>query len=120
MLLMPDFVVLRMSIPGSSQKVTSSSATCTVANVKITLSLCPGSGVFKTFAGNVPFRAIICAGKKNFSKHFLQGFRVTKCSNSDQTYFSYTLTSAHREVFKPSPFRLGFQHLPRGPTDVNA
>ena len=25
-----------------------------------------------------------------------------------------------RDVFKPSPFRLQFQHLPRGPADVNA
>ena len=27
---------------------------------------------------------------------------------------------APREVLKRSPFRLGFQHLPRGPADVNA
>ena len=35
------------------------------------------------------------------------------CNNSDQTSFSVTLTSA-------GPFGLRFQHLPRGPADVNA
>ena len=33
----------------------------------------------------------------------------------------YALTSAgpSREVLKPKPERPGFQHLPRGPADVN-
>ena len=43
------------------------------------VSLCPGSNVFKTFAGNVLLRAIIGTGKKNFLKHFLQSFRAKKC-----------------------------------------
>ena len=34
-----DVAVLRISIPGPSQNLTSSSVTCTVANVKIKLSL---------------------------------------------------------------------------------
>ena len=59
------------------------------------VSLCPGSGIFETFAGNVLFRAIIGKGKKNFLK---QSFRAKKknvlCNNSDQTCFSHTLTSA--------------------------
>ena len=48
--------------------------------------------------------------------------KVTLCNNNDQTWFSDTLTSARplRVVLKPSPFRLGFQHHPRGPADVNA
>ena len=47
--------------------------------MKLSIDICPGSGVFKTFVGNVPFRAIIGTGKKNFSKHFLISFQVTKC-----------------------------------------
>ena len=61
------------------------------------VSLCPGSGVFKTFAGNVLFRAIIGTGKKNFLKQFLQSFRAKKmflCNKSNQTCFSDALTSA--------------------------
>ena len=77
------FAVLRISILGASRKLTSSSVTWPVANViscrQDDVSLCPGSGVFKTFAGNVLFRAIIGTGKKNFSKQFLQSFRATKC-----------------------------------------
>ena len=42
------------------------------------VSLCPGSGVFNTFAGNVLFRAIIGTGKKKFLKQFLQSFRAKK------------------------------------------
>ena len=34
------------------------------------VSLCSGSDIFKTFAGNVLFHAIIGTGKKNFSKVF--------------------------------------------------
>ena len=34
----------------------------------------PGSGIFKTFAGNVLFCTIIGTGKKNFLKQFLQRF----------------------------------------------
>ena len=42
------------------------------------VSLCPGRGIFKTFTGNVLFRAIICIGKNNFLKQFLQSFRAKK------------------------------------------
>ena len=56
---------------------------CTGANaisdIKMKVIICPGSGVFKTYAGNMPFRAIIGRGKKKVSKHFLQWFCVTKC-----------------------------------------
>ena len=67
-----------------------------ISNVHINddVSLCLGSGVFKTFACNVLFRAIIGTGKKNFLKRFLQSFWAKKCNNSDQTCFSDTLTSA--------------------------
>ena len=43
---------------------------------------------------------------------------MTLCNNDNQTWFSDTLTS--REWLKHSPFRLGFQHHPQGPADVNA
>ena len=60
----------------------------------------------------------------NFSRQFLHYFLsdITQCNINDQTCFSDTLTSAGnpREGLKPSPFRLGFQNLPRGPADVNA
>ena len=61
------------------------------------VSLCPGSGIFKTFAGNVLFCAIIGTGKKNFLKQFLRSFQAKKnvlCNNSNQKCFSDTLTSA--------------------------
>ena len=54
------------------------SSKCNFVTSKLSY-FCPWSSVFETFAGNVPFRAIIGTGKKNFSKHFLQNFRVTKC-----------------------------------------
>ena len=88
------------------------------------VSLCPGSGVFKMFAGNVLFRAIIGTCKKNYLKQFLQSLQAKKktkknilCNNNDQTCFSDTLTSAGP---LPSPFRFCFQDLPRGPADINA
>ena len=75
MLLIHGFAVLRISIPGPTQKVMSSLVMCTVANVislrQDGVSLCPGSGVFKTFTVKVLFHAIIDTGKKIFSKHFL-------------------------------------------------
>ena len=59
------------------------------------ISLCSGSSIFKTFAGDMLFGALIGTGKKNFFKHFLQSFRAkVLCNNSDQTCFSDTLTSA--------------------------
>ena len=62
------------------------------------VSLCPGSGIFKTSAGNVLFRAIIGTDKKKFLKQFRQSFQAKKCfnvlCNNDQTCFSDTLTSA--------------------------
>ena len=83
------FAVLRISIAGLSQKLTSSSVTGTEANIILwredDISLWPGSGVFKTFACNVPFRITIGTGKKNFLKHFLQRYRVTKCSYAINT-----------------------------------
>ena len=82
-LLINGFAVLRISILGLSQNLTSSSVTCTKANV---ISWCqngviirPGSDVFKTSACNLPFCTIIGTGKKNFSKHFLQSFQVKEC-----------------------------------------
>ena len=81
-LLIHVFAGSRKSIPRPLQKLTSSAITFTVANVisrrQDDVSLCPGRDVFKTFADNVSFRAIIDTGKKNFSKHF----RVTKCVNA--------------------------------------
>ena len=81
MVLMHGFAVLRISIPGPSQKMMSSLIMCTVANVisrcQDDVSLCPGSGSFKTFAGNMLFRAIIGTGKNNFLKEFLHRFRAT-------------------------------------------
>ena len=55
------------------------------------ISLCPGSGFFKMFAGNVLFRAIIGTGKKNVLKQCLQSFRATKMflyNYRDQTSLS--------------------------------
>ena len=71
MLLMHSFVVLRMNFLGPSQKLTSSSVTNVIFLCQIDISFCPGSGVFKVFAGNVPFRAIIGTGKILFraTKH---------------------------------------------------
>ena len=126
LMLMHGFVVLCISIPGLSQKQTSSSVMCTVANVILwrrhDFSLCTGSGVF-TFAGNVPFRAIIDTRKKNFLEAFSPKFSSKKmflCNNRDQTFFSDSLTSARPLGRCWNPFRLGFQHLPRGPAYVNA
>ena len=54
MLLIHSIAVVRISIPRQSQKLTSSSLTCTVANVILwhqdDVRLCPGRGVFKMFA----------------------------------------------------------------------
>ena len=38
------------------------------------VSLCSGSGIFKTFTGNLLCRAIIGTGIKNFLEPFLQSF----------------------------------------------
>ena len=133
-LLIHDFAVLRISIPGLSQKLMSSSVTCTVANViswrEDDISLCHGSSVFKTFAGNMPFHAIVGTGKKNFSKDFFcdgctcQSFRATKCFYAILAIKHAFLIHKHllgpSGGVKPSPFRLGFQHLPWDPADVNA
>ena len=43
------------------------------------ISLCPGSGVFKTFAGNVLFRAIIGTGKKELFETISSKFSSEKC-----------------------------------------
>ena len=51
MMLTHSFSVLRLGIPGPTQKLTSSLVICIVAD---DVSLCPGSDVFKTFIGNVP------------------------------------------------------------------
>ena len=77
-LLMHGFVVLRISIPGPSQNLTLSSVTCTVANVILWRQnkaiICPGNGIFNTFAGNVPFRAIIGTEKKELFEAFSPKF----------------------------------------------
>ena len=88
-LLKHGFVVLHISISVPSQKLTSSSVTCTTANVipwpspshQNEVTICLGSSVFKMSAGigNVPSRAITATGKKNFSMQFLLCFQVTKC-----------------------------------------
>ena len=54
------------------------------------ISLCPGSGILKTFVGSVLFPTIIGTGLKQF----LQSFRAKNdlCNKSDQTYFSDTCT----------------------------
>ena len=71
--------------------------------------ICPGSGIFKTFAGNVLFLAIIDTGKKNILKQLFQSF--------PNLFFRYiNICWAPREVLKPSPLRLGIQHLPLPPT----
>ena len=100
-LLMHRFAVLRISILGPTQKLTSSSVTCTVANVislrQHDVRLCPGSGVFKTFAGNLPFSASVEYTKKDLFDAFSPKFSREKmflCNKSDQTCFSDTLTSA--------------------------
>ena len=58
--------------------------------------------VFKTFAGEVVFSRHCSYRKKKkkrekFLKHFFKSFRMTKwflCNNSDQTWFSDTITCA--------------------------
>ena len=78
---MHGFAVLCRSIPWPTQKRMSSSLMCTEANIiswrQHDVSLCPGSGVFKTFASNMHF----CAStwKKKNLRHFLQSFRPRKC-----------------------------------------
>ena len=94
MLLMYGFAVLRISIPGPTQNLTLSSVTCTVANV-----ICNGNGVFKTFAGNLPFRTIIstCTAKKRTFEAFrpkVSSYNMFLCNNSDQTCFFEAFTSA--------------------------
>ena len=107
-LLIHCFAVLRISNPEPSQNLTSSSVTCTVANViswrQNEVIICPGSGILKTFAGNVPFHTITGTGKNNFSKHFLKRLWVTKCfytiigTKHDFRYINICLAS--REVLK--------------------
>ena len=106
---MHGFAVLHVSIPGTLQNLTSSSVTVAQINSwrenevlprravtvyedpsslpgRKTIFICPRSGVFKTFAGNMSFRVIIGTEKKkkkkkkknNFSKHVLPR-RVIKC-----------------------------------------
>ena len=100
------------------------SSKCNFVTSKLSY-FCPWSSIFETFAGNVPFRAIIGTGKKNFSKHFLQNFRVTKCFYAVRTIKHGFLIHLH--LLDPSGgvetlacSRLVFQQLLRGPADVNA
>ena len=62
MLLILDFAVLPINIPGPSQNLTSSSVTYALANIiswrQHDVIICPGSGVFKTFTGNMLFHAV--------------------------------------------------------------
>ena len=111
MLLMHGFAVLRISIPRPSQKLTSSSVMCTVA-MTLVFAL---EAIFKTFAGNVLFRAIIGTGKKKLFEAISPNFSSKKmysCNNTDQTCFSDTLTSA-RPPWKVSGFStsLGAQQM---------
>ena len=124
---MHGVVVLHMSILEPLPNLTSSSVTCIVANViscrQNDVSLCPGSGVFKTFAGNVPFRAIIGARKITSSMHFLQSVRATKTFYAIIAILHAFLVHVHEYLLGPSggaeTFRLGFANLPRGPADGN-
>ena len=75
MLLMHGFAVLHISITGTVIKTDFIISKVHSSN---DVSLCPGSGIFKTFAGNVLFWAITGTGKKNFLKQFLQSFRAKK------------------------------------------
>ena len=74
MLLIHGFAVLHIRIQGPSKTLTSSSVTCTVANVfsrrENEVTICPENVVFKPFADNVPFRAIMGAGKRTFRSIF--------------------------------------------------
>ena len=95
MLLIHHFAVLRTSIPGLPQKLTSSSVTYTVANVisgrQYDVSLCPGSGIFKAITWlSTPWQV-----QENFLKYF------------------YAII-AIKHVTSAGPH--GFQHLPRGPS----
>ena len=56
MLLMHGFAILRIKTDVIISKVHSNDD----------VSLCPGSGISKTFEGNVLFRAIIGTGKRTF------------------------------------------------------
>ena len=91
----------RISILGPSQKLRSSSVMRAEENVIMwhqdDVSLCPGSGIFKTFAGNMLFCAIIGTWKREHFETISPNFSSNKmflCNNSDQTCFSDTLTSA--------------------------
>ena len=116
-LLLHGCEVLRIYIPGPSQNLTSSSVTCTVANAISWRQNKAISGVFKTFAGNEPLRAVIGTGKKNFSKHFLPSVRVTKCFYAIKAMFWYiNICWVPREVLKPILFRLGVSTAPSVPS----
>ena len=69
-------------------------------------------------------RAIIGTGKKNFLKQFLKSFRAKKMFYAiiaiKNAFWYINICQAPGEVLKPSPFRLGFQHLPWSLADVNA
>ena len=66
--------------------------------------------------------------KKNFSKHFLQSFRVTKCFYAiiaiKHDFLIHLHLLGHEGDVETQALwplgRLGFQHLPRGPGDVIA
>ena len=75
-------------------------------------TICPESGILKMLAGSVPFCTIIGTGKRT-SKHFPSfSDKMFLRNNSIQTWFWYIyICWIPREVF---------QHLPRGPEDVNA
>ena len=80
MLLICGFEVLRERMPGPSKSdviirnVLSSKRNFVTSKCVI---ICRGSGVFETFAGNLPSHAIIGTRKKFFLKHFLPTFWVT-------------------------------------------
>ena len=99
-----------------------------VCDVKMTLIICPGRGVFKMFIDNMTFHGIMAWERQRFPKHFLHCFRIFLpdriflCNDSDQTWFSDAFTSAG-PLGMCWNIRLsgsGFQHLPWFPADVNA
>ena len=92
-LLMHSFAVLQISIPGASQKLTSSSVTCTVA---ITLSFAL-EAAFSKRSQVRRFSVIIGTGKKKLFETISPNISSEKmflCNNSDRTCFSDIVTSA--------------------------
>ena len=131
MLLMHGFVVLRMSITGPSQNITSSSVVmctvvmCTVAtefcDVNVTLSFALEAAFSRHSQVNCLFRTMIGTGKKNFL-YFLQSFHVKNCYYNIGIKHDFpfiNICKVPREVLKTEDETRAFQHLPRDLANVN-